>query len=125
VANDRKSPGIDSRGDGRATSKRGGRRPGAGRPRGSKDVLPRGSVAAIKVANLRVPADATPEQAALADVCQQRIIDVMMEDVGSVAAFSVLTAAKTLREEVCGKVAEKHEHSGTITHAHLVAEASK
>lgn len=125
--------GSDSQGYGRraprkhrATGKpRGGRRPGAGRPRGSKDVLPRGAVAAIKAAGLRVPADATPAQKDLADRCLERIADVMEERVNPFGAFSVLTAARGLREEICGKVAEKHEHSGTITHAMLVLEASQ
>lgn len=114
----RKSRGLESSGWG-------GKRPGAGRPPGSKNALPQGFVKAVKVAKLRVPEDASPELADLADACQERIIDVMLEKVSPFSAFSVLTAARSLREEICGKVAEKHEHSGTVTHAHLVAEAAK
>ena len=39
----------------------------------------------------------------------------MEEEVGSFAAFSVLTAARTLREEICGKVAEKHDHQHAVS----------
>lgn len=74
-------------------------------------MLPQGAVKAIKVANMRVPESASPEERALADRALQRIIDVMEEDVVSFSAFSVLTAARGIREEICGKVADKHEHT--------------
>lgn len=104
---------------------RGGARPGAGRPAGAKNALPQGSVKAIKAANLRVPKDASPAEREAANHALERIVDVMDERVSSFQAFAVLQAARIVREDICGKVAEKHEHSGTITHAHLVAEAAK
>jgi hypothetical protein len=110
------APDLDSSGDGKSApkGKHGGKRPGAGRPPGSKDVLPHGAVAAIKAAGLRVPKDATPAERELADRALVRIADVMEERVSSFGAFSVLTAARGLREEICGKVADKHEHGGSI-----------
>lgn len=113
------SPGSDSSGPARSAPRKhratgnpkGGRRPGAGRPKGAKNVLLQGAVKAIKVANMRVPETASPGERALADRALQRIIDVMEEEVSSFNAYSVLTSARLLREEVCGKVADKHEHT--------------
>jgi hypothetical protein len=79
---------------------------------GSTNTLPLGEVRAVKAAGLRVPENATPEQRELADRTQQRIIDVMEERVHFQMATPVLKAATTLREEVCGKVADKHELTG-------------
>ena len=103
----------------------GGKRPGAGRPPGSRNTLPYGAVKAMKVAGLRVPSGATAEERALADRCQERLVDVMEEKVSYLKAYSVLASATRLREEICGKVADKLEHSGTVTHSVLVAEAAK
>lgn len=91
---------------------RGGKREGAGRPKGATSVLPRGTIKAIKVAGLRVPDDASPEARELADVAQQRLIDVMCEKVSPFASNSVLTAARHLREEICGPIPKKHELTG-------------
>lgn len=99
---------------------RGGKRPGAGRPLGAKNVLPQGAVLAIKAAGLRVPQTATPAERELADRALSRIADVMEERVHSFGAFSVLTAARGLREEICGKVADKHEHDVRVTLENLV-----
>lgn len=92
--------------------KHGGKRPGAGRPAGSKNVLGFGEVRAIKAARLRVPETATAEAAELADRAQQRIIDVMEGSVHYMEAGNVLKAATRLREEICGPVAQKHEVTG-------------
>lgn len=100
---------------GESKSKRGGKRPGAGRPRGSKNILPAGAVAAIKACGLRVPKDATPAERELADRALQRVADVMEEQVSSFQSFAVLTAARTIREEVCGPVVKKVDVSGSIT----------
>jgi hypothetical protein len=51
----------------------------------------------------------------LADRALQRIVDVMNENVSSFHAHSVLTAARGIREEVCGKITDKLEHSGGVT----------
>lgn len=92
-------------------SRKGGKRPGAGRPKGATNALPAGAVAAIKAARLRVPADATPEAAQLAGRALERIIDVM-EDRCGMGSFAVLGAARALREEVCGPLKQKVEHTG-------------
>lgn len=75
-----------------------------------------GAVNAVKACRLRVPEDATPAAAALADRALQRVVDVMEEQVFFQSAPTVLKAATVLREEVCGRVADKTEHSGSITY---------
>jgi hypothetical protein len=119
------SRSSDSSGQGAARKGRGGRRPGAGRPPGSKNALPQGAVAAIRALKLRVPADASPEVEELAAETLATTVEIMRRGYRTRGAMVRLLAAKEARVEVCGKVAEKHEHSGTITHAHLVAEAAK
>ncbi len=96
-----------------ATGKpRGGKRPGAGRPEGSANTLGYGEVRAVKACRLRVPADATPEQAELADRALQRLVDVMEEKVFYQVAGTVLGAATRVREETCGPLKQKHELTG-------------
>lgn len=90
----------------------GGRRPGAGRPKGAKNALPQGSVAALKAAGLRVPSTASPEERELANVALSRMVDVMLEQVHPNSAYSVLTSSRAIREEICGPVAQKHEVAG-------------
>lgn len=95
-----------------ATGKpRGGNRKRAGRPVGSKSALGYGETSAVKAAGLRVPEAATKEQRALADRCQERIIDVMEGKVFHKLATPVLGAAKALREEICGPLKQRVEHS--------------
>lgn len=89
----------------------GGKRPGAGRPPGSKNTLPLGAVAAVKAAGLRVPGSASEAQRELANRALQRIADVLEEGVHFTAAGHVLKAATILREEICGPVKQKVEHS--------------
>jgi hypothetical protein len=101
----------------------GGKRQGAGRPAGSKNTLELGEVRAIKAAGLRIPEHATEEQRNLADRAQQRIIDVMEEGVHYLSATSVLKAATHLREEICGAVKQKVEHSlNNLTDEELAAQ---
>lgn len=88
----------------------GGARSGAGRKPGTKNALPKGAVKAIKAAGLRVPYGASAAQRDLADRAQQRIIDVMEGKVGR-HSQPVLNAARVLREEICGPVKQKIEHS--------------
>lgn len=90
----------------------GGKRQGAGRPPGKKNVLPQGTVAAIRAAKLRVPEEASEEERELAGHALTRIIDVMDERVSSFNAHGVLTAARHLREEICGPIPKKHELTG-------------
>lgn len=101
----------------------GGKRDGAGRKAGTKNALALGEVAATKAAGLRVPESATPAQRALADRALQRIAAVMEERVGGFASTAVLKAATHIREEICGAVKQKIEHSGfdTLTDEQLEA----
>ncbi|WP_199741925.1 hypothetical protein [Corallococcus sp. CA047B] len=62
--------------------------------------------------SLRVPASAEPAAKALADRAFQRVVDVLEERVGFQQAGHVLKAATIIREEVCGPLAQKLEHSG-------------
>jgi hypothetical protein len=112
-------PGVsvshkESKGKARATSAHGGARLGAGRPAGSFNALPLNAVGAVKACRLRVPAGATPEAAELADLALQRIVDVMLGQnvVPFVQLGDVLKAASIVRNEVCGPIAQKLEHSG-------------
>ena len=102
---------------------KGGPRPGAGRPPGSNNDLPLGAVAAIKAGNLRVPDTATPAERELAALALVRTVDVMMERVSSFSMHGVLTASRLLREEICGKVAEKHEVDVRVSLEDLIYEA--
>ena len=90
---------------------RGGKRPGAGRPAGVAEVLPRGAVKAIRAMRHRVP-DGTPRQLAdVADEALATVVDVMRGRVVD-GARERLSAAALLREEVCGPVPKRHEVSG-------------
>lgn len=59
-----------------------------------------------------MPPGASEAERSLADDAQQRIIDVMMERGDFRRAASVLKAATHLREEICGSLTQRHEHSG-------------
>ena len=90
---------------------RGGRRAGAGRPKGSQDKLPRGAVAAIKALRHRVP-EGTPEPLAdVADEAFATVVEVMRGEVLE-GARERLSAAAAVREEVCGPIPKKTEVSG-------------
>lgn len=101
---------IDRRGGPRANS--GGARKGAGRKKGGKNALELGEVSAIRVAGMRVPKTASGDELELADAAQQRIIDVMMGRVHYSAATPILSSAKHIREEICGPIKQKIEHTG-------------
>lgn len=95
-----------------ATGKpKGGKREGSGRPEGSTNALALGEVAAVKAAGLRVPESATPAQRDLADRALQRIAAVMEEKVGAFASTAVLKASTHIREEICGALKQKVEHT--------------
>lgn len=91
---------------------RGGQREGAGRPAGVKNVLPIGSVAAVKSLRLRVP-ESTPEPLAeVADEAFNAIVGVMRSEAFDPGMASArLRAAAMVREEICGPVKQRVEHS--------------
>lgn len=91
---------------------RGGKRVGAGRPKGSRDVLPRGAVTAIQAAGLRVPEEADPAARALADEALDAVAAVMRTDWVIKGASAKLAAAALIREEICGPIPTKQEISG-------------
>lgn len=106
----------------RATGKKapGGRRPGAGRPPGAKSILPEGAVSAIRAANLRLPADAHPAAAEMAQRALERLADVLDDRVPSARVFGLLKAVAMAREEVCGPLATKVEVTGRLSLEQLV-----
>ena len=87
----------------------GGRREGAGRPPGSRNTLPYGAVQALRAQRLRVPADATPEEAEAAGYAFARVMDVLAGKVRSDKAATVLKAAVFVREVICGPITRKVE----------------
>jgi hypothetical protein len=90
----------------------GGARPGAGRPAGATSALEYGEVKAVKAAGLRVPEAAPKEYRELADEALGVLIDVMRGDANFLKAPIQLKAATRLREEICGPLAQKLEHTG-------------
>lgn len=98
-----------------SSRKRGGKRLGAGRPKGSKNTLDYGEVAAIAAAKLRPPPpDAPPEVQQLAARALQRIADVMEEKVWERQGRNVLAAATRIREEACGPLTQKVDVTGSL-----------
>lgn len=89
----------------------GGKRDGAGRKEGSKNLLGYGEIRAMKASGLRVPESATEKERALADRALERIIHVMEEKVKPFAMSGVLKSATTIREEICGPMKQKVEHT--------------
>ena len=95
----------------KTASKRGGRRPGAGRPQGSKNTLDYGEVAAVAAAKLRPPPPEAPAEVhQLAARALERITHVMEEKVWERQGRNVLAAATRIREEACGVLTQKVEH---------------
>lgn len=78
---------------------------------GSDGALPHGAVSAIRSLRHRVP-EGTPE--VLADLAGESLeaIASVMRGKKCLDSFARLNAAKAIREEVCGPVAKKVEHSG-------------
>lgn len=108
----------------RGTGKpRGGKREGSGRPEGSANTLEYGEVRAVKAAGLRVPESATPEQRELADESLGILVDIMRgkvrravreEEEGEYLAVPMdlrMRTATHIREEVCGPLKQRVEHS--------------
>lgn len=96
-----------------ATGKpRGGAREGAGRKEGSRNALALGEVRALKSLRVRVPENAPPELADVADEAFSAIVGVMRAEVFDPGmAQARLRAAAMVREEVCGPIKQKVEHS--------------
>jgi hypothetical protein len=93
--------------------KHGGKRnPPGGRPRGSNNTLEYGEVKAVKAAGLRVPDTAKPAERELADEALGLLVTVMRGGVHFMEAPTRLKAATRIREEICGPLATKVEHSG-------------
>lgn len=119
---------------------RGGRRPGAGRPKGVRSALPYGLAGAItewnrmerKMAKLnvpkvpagyRVPTDAPQDIKDAADFAFQRMIDVAAGRVRSDKATSVLKGAIEIRKEICGPIVQKTEVNITGRLEHLLTQS--
>lgn len=79
---------------------------------GSTNVLGLGEVRAVKACRLRLPKDASPEVEAVAERAFERLVAVMECQVLPEQAGHVLKAATRLREEACGPLTQKVEHSG-------------
>lgn len=105
----------------KSSSPKGGKYPRGGRPKGAKDKLgpgSRGQVKALKTLRkrYRVPEDAEKELAELADEGFDTIVDVMRGNEPDPRQGRVrLAAATAIREEVCGPVAKKVQHEGTVS----------
>jgi hypothetical protein len=93
-------------------SRKGGKRPGAGRPKGSRNALERGEVQALKALRRRVPKDAEPGDVALADEARDVILQAMRGGIHWQECPPRLKAATWVREEVCGPRPTKIEASG-------------
>lgn len=91
------------------------RNPPGGRPRGSRNALPAGTVAAIRALKYRVPEGTAPEIAEVAGRAFERVVEVMEEKVRPGRTFSVLTAARHLQELICGPPTQKVEASNAVT----------
>lgn len=99
----------------RATGRKppGGRRPGAGRPKGATNALEVGEVAAIKAMRWRVPDAAPPPAADAAGEAFTALVEVMRKPFVR-GSREKLAAARAIREEVCGPVKQQVEHSGGV-----------
>lgn len=89
----------------------GGKRDGAGRKPGSKSPLAYGETQAIKAAGLRVPESATQEERELADEMLDIITEVARGKTSFKQAPHRYKAAAHIREEICGPLKQKVEHS--------------
>ncbi len=98
-------------GDHPPKSGRGGKREGAGRKPGP-NTLRYGEVKALAACKLRLPADAPPEHEQLAAFGLERIIAVAAGVVPAFKAGATLKAATRIREEVCGPLPQRQEHTG-------------
>ena len=98
-----------------STSSHGGKRAGAGRPAGAYNSLPYGAVRALKAAALRVPAGASAEVAEVAGYALERMVDVLAGKVSAAKAGTVLKAATSVREELCGPIEKRLQVQGAVS----------
>jgi hypothetical protein len=113
------APDLDSSGDGVEAPKgrHGGRRPGAGRPRGSRNTLPLGAVQvldAARVAKRRLGKDPDPDDLKALELVFKRVGDVLFEDVDYRQAGHVLKAGAMVADALAGPIAQKVEHGGSV-----------
>ena len=82
--------------------------PGRGRVAGSTIPLPPGAVSAINGLRYRVPPGTPEPLGQLADDAFDAVVGVMKGQ-HCHGAMAVLGAAKTVREEICGAIAQRHD----------------
>ena len=87
----------------------------AGRPPGSTNALPKGCVQAVLSLRHRTPKDLDPELVAVADEAFGVIVRAMRGEFHFQDAGPRIRAATTVREELCGKVEERHLVEGNVT----------
>jgi hypothetical protein len=87
----------------------GGRRPGAGRPFGALDRVPRPTHGQIATITRHIPADATPAERQAAIYGLQRLVELASDDDNPTVAIK---AAIRLRDEICGVLTQRHEVTG-------------
>jgi len=108
----------------------GGARPGAGRPPGSRNVLPYGAVKAIRAAKFRVRKEYLDDPKLCDPVTEvagysfERTVQVLAGTIHSRKAPSVLKAAVAVREELCEPVVKETKFTGSISIADAVAQAA-
>jgi hypothetical protein len=88
----------------------GGARPGAGRPAGSRNVLPKGTVKLVAGLRHRVPPGTPEPLAELADETLETLARVMRKP--KRGDFIRLQAATAIRADICGPPTQKVEHGG-------------
>ena len=79
---------------------------GPGRPQGSKGVLPKGAVGAVLSLRHRVPGSLPEAIAEIADEAFQTVVDVMRGRIHH-ETTARLNAARYVRDECCGPIAQK------------------
>ncbi len=93
----------------------GGRREGAGRPKGSKSALPLGDVKALKSLRRRIPDEVSEEDAEIAEDAFQVMVKVMTGKIHEKNGGRLrLSAATAVREDVCIPKKQVVEHSGEV-----------
>lgn len=95
---------------------KGGARPGAGRPRGSKSVLPNRVAPLIRALGPPLPPNATDEQKAVAHEAEQALLDVMRHDWKVKGSQQKLAAANDALDRTIGPVVRSVAvaHSGSV-----------
>ena len=79
-----------------------------------------GELGALRGLQARVPTEASEEDRELADAARDTIVSVMLGQVHPAHSHSRLLAAKYVREEICGPIAQKLVHTGPDGNAPVV-----